>query len=156
MFTITYEDELESPTHAIMYQKRKLRKLMFNSDDSDNDNKDDSDGIKEPTDEDNKDDSDGIKEPTDDDDKDDSDNDIEFKFMKKRPIKFSNNLSEEKYYDNYYNSLEHIINDRPYKSLEEILDETNDIEKIEDEYNADDEYTIQEKYIERDDNLIFY
>ena len=137
MFTIKYEDEAESPKTPInseYYSKKRLRKLMFGSDDEDD--------IKEPSDDD-------IKEPSDDDiniHSEDEIDDIEFSFMKKKPIKINTSLSEE--YFKY----------RQYKSLAEILNETEEQEPEEqepEEQEPEEQEHQQEKYVEREDNLYF-
>ena len=132
MFTIKYEDEAESPKTPInseYYSKKRLRNLMFGSDD-------DSD----------------IKEPSDDDinihSEDDTDA-IEFSFMKKKPIKINSS------------SLEEYFKYRHYKSLAEILNETEEpgCTYEDDEpgctYEDDEPDQQQEKYVEREDNLYF-
>ncbi len=148
MFTIKYEDEAESPKTPInseYYSKKRLRNLMFGSDDEDDIKEPSDDDIKEPSDDD-------IKEPSDDDiniHSEDETGDIKFSFMKKKPIKINSSSSEE--YFKY----------RQYKSLAEILNETEEPEEQELEEQNTEEPELeepvhqQEKYVEREDNLYF-
>ena len=150
MFTIKYEDEAESPKTPInseYYSKKRLRNLMFGSDD-------DSD-IKERSDDD-------IKEPSDDDinihSEDDTD-DIEFSFMKKKPIKINSSSLEEYFKYRHYKSLAEILNETEEQEPEEQEPEEPGCTYEDDEpgctYEDDKPDQQQEKYVEREDNLYF-